>query len=166
MFVFLFIWAHIIVFFINKIALVYRKWVINSRIEYDKQYVKMIMSKFEIMQSSKQKQEISVLDKHLLWIVDWNLNKALFRMFLVPDMVMAILIIAVFALIKNWQISYWVIVSLFMIISILKENLYSSITLIKDLTKNFYAIEKIWELIEETPKIKWFDKWVDFKYIS
>ncbi len=166
LFVFLFIWAHIVVFFINKIALIYRKWVINSRIEYDKQYVKMIMSKFEIMQSSKQKQEISVLDKHLLWIVDWNLNKALFTMFLVPDMVMAILIIAVFALIKNWQISYWVIVSLFMIISILKENLYSSITLIKDLTKNFYAIEKIWELIEETPKIKWFDTWADFKYTS
>ena len=95
------------------------------------------------MQSSKQKQEISVLDKHLLWIVDWNLNKALFRMFLVPDMVMAILIIAVFALIKNWQISYWVIVSLFMIISILKENLYSSITLIKDLTKNFYKNKQL-----------------------
>jgi hypothetical protein len=59
----------------------------DSMIEYDRQIVKMIMSKFEILQNSKIQNEIKVLDKYSSEADYYNLklNIPLFLMFTIPN---------------------------------------------------------------------------------
>jgi hypothetical protein len=52
------------VYFLNEKALKWRTGRIEMMLEYDKQLVKMIMSKFEILQNNKIDREITVLDKY------------------------------------------------------------------------------------------------------
>lgn len=167
-FLVLFIVLNTLVFYLNKSALNWRKWRIENEIEYDKQLVKMIMSKFEILQSNNSKKEIWVLDKYADNANYYNvwLNNYIFTMFSIPNFVFFIITLSVLFYILNNEVSYSVIIWVFMLLGILKEIISSSIDFFKNLTKDIYQVEKMWSLFDDGPEIQWLTTWNDFEYKS
>lgn len=167
-FLFIFIILNILIYYLNKWALYWRKWRIENAIEYDRQLVKMIMSKFEILQSNNSKKEIQVLDKYADNANYYNigLNNYLFAMFSLPNFIFFLLTLSILFYILNNDVSYSVIVWVFMLISILKEIITNSIEFFKNFTKDIYQVEKMWDLFDNGPEIKWLDTWNNFEYKS
>lgn len=165
-FVTLFIIVHVIVYYLNKWALEWRKWRIDTMNDYDRQLVKMIMSKFEILQNNKIDKEIKALDKYTDEAKYFNLrlNNYLFGMFSMPDVVFFIITFSILVFITKTHFSFSTLISVFMILWILKENMVTSIDSFKDFTKDLYIVEKMWALFDDGPKLKWVYEWDNFKY--
>jgi len=92
---------HLFAGYLNKYALIYRKKRVEAMNDYTKHIVKIIMSKFEILQNNKIKQEVNILDnytnqasQHIL-----NLNNYLFSMYSIPDFMITVLRLFVFIII-------------------------------------------------------------------
>ncbi len=166
LFIIIFVFSHILVLKLNKLAIKWRKMRIDSMIEYDRQIVKMIMAKFEILQNSKIQNEIKLLDKYSQEAHKYNLelNIYLFLMFTIPNFTFFIITTFIFLWLTSGILSYSTIISIFLILSLLKENMQSSIVFFKNFTSDFSNIEKLWELFDNWDKIIWLDTWKDFKY--
>jgi ABC-type multidrug transport system fused ATPase/permease subunit len=128
----------------------------------------MIMSKFEILQNNKIDREITVLDKYTntAWYFNIKLNNFLVLMFSIPDIVFFIMTLLVLYLLTNQAIPFSILISFFMILSILKENIKWSIDFFKNFTKNLYFVEKLWSLFDDGWEIKWLTTGKDFIYNS
>lgn len=166
LFIIIFIFAHILVIKLNKIAIKWRNFRRDTMIEYDRQIVKMIMSKFEILQNNKIKKEIMVLDKYSQEAHQYNLklNTPLFLMFSIPNLTFFIITSFVFLWIISWSLKYSVIISIFMILSLLKENMQGAILFFKNFTNSFSDVEKLWEFFDNWQTIIWLDNWNEFEY--
>ena len=163
-----FIIINIILSILNRKSLNYRVWVTESKINYDKQLVRMIMSKFEILQNNKNNDEINKLNWHTDSIVFNNnkLNNYLFSMFVIPEFMLFIAYLSVLLLLNKVTIWFSWIVSIFLMLWLLKEVLNNSIWFFKSFTKSFYSIEKVWDFFDNTKIIEWINKWENFKYIN
>ncbi len=163
-----FIFINIILNILNKKSLDYRVWVTESKIKYDKQLVRMIMSKFEILQNNKNNDEIDKLNWYTDNIVFNNnkLNNYLFSMFVIPEFMLFIVYLTVLFLLNKLTIWFSWIVSIFLMLWLLKEVLNNSIWFFKSFTKSFYSIEKVWDFFDNTTIIEWINKWEKFKYIN
>jgi hypothetical protein len=86
--------------------------------DYDRQLVKMIMSKFEILQNNKIDKEIKVLDKYTNEAKYFNLklNNYLFGMFSMPDAVFFIITFSILVFITKTHFSFSTLISVFMIL--------------------------------------------------
>jgi len=167
-FILLFFLLHLIVYFLNEKALNWRKWRIDMMVEYDKQLVKMIMSKFEILQNWKIDKEINVLDKYCDKARYFNLklNNYLILMFSLPSLVFFIITLSLLILLTKITISFSILISFFMILWILKNNMSDSIEFFKNFTKLLYHVEKMWDLFDNWTEIKWLTTWKNFLYKS
>lgn len=166
LFLVLFIIVHIWVYFINKKALKWRSWRIEAHIDFDKQTVKMIMSKFEILQNNKIDREIWVMT-NILNKVDYynqNLWTYLFLMFRLPDVIFFIIIVLILSVVLKTWIDVPNLVWFFLIITMLRSTMNSSIDYFKNFTKEFYNITKFWDYFENAKVIEKLDIWEDFNY--
>lgn len=163
-----FIIVNVVLYFLNNKALKYRIWVAESKIIYDKQLVRMIMSKFEILQNNKNIDEINRLNKNTDEIIYNNnsLNNYLFSMFTIPEFMLFIVYFTVLLIINSSLIWFSEIISIFLILWVLKEVLNNSIWFFKNFTKNFYSIEKVWDFFDKTKNIEGINVWKKFKYIN
>lgn len=163
-----FIIINIILYILNKKSLNYRVWVTESKISYDKQLVRMIMSKFEILQNNRNNDEIGRLNKITNNTIFNNnkLNNYLFSMFVIPEFMLFIVYFSVLLILNKLTIWFSWIISIFLMLWILKEVLNNSIWFFKNFTKSFYSIEKVWDFFDNTKKIDWINKWDNFKYIN
>jgi hypothetical protein len=86
--------------------------------EYDKYFTKIIMSKYEILQNNKIKEEIKNLDLHVDKAKFTNLkfNNYLSIMFRVPDFIFFTIILSILAFIDKYNFSLSNLISIFMII--------------------------------------------------
>lgn len=123
--------------------------------EYDRQLVKMIMSKFEILQNDRIGREIQVLDSYTDDAKRYNLrlNDYLVAMFSMPNFVFFIITISILVSTLHVSLSFASLVSMFMITGILKETMVESIDFFKNFTKNAYTIEKMWLLFDDAPQL-------------
>jgi len=165
-FLVIFVLVHLIVFKLNEIAIMWRRKRRDSMIEYDKQIVKMIMSKFEILQNNKIKKEIQVLDNISDESNAYNLklNMPMFMMFTIPNFTFFIITTLIFFWLTSWLLSYSSIISIFLILSLLKENMQWSIMFFKNFTSDFSEVEKLWDLFDNWKKISGLDGWFGFEY--
>lgn len=134
--------------------------------EYDKQWVKIIMSKFEILQNNKIEREIKILDKYSDEAKYYNihLNNYLMTMLNIPNIVFFLFTIWLLFSFSSFEISFSVMISLFMILWLLKENMYQSVNFFKNFTKDIYQIQKLWELFDNGPKISGLNDGKNFHY--
>ncbi|MFK7779607.1 MAG: ABC transporter ATP-binding protein [Candidatus Gracilibacteria bacterium] len=163
-----FIVINIILSILNQKSLNYRIGVTESKINYDKQLVRMIMSKFEILQNNKNNDEINKLNGHTDSIIFNNnkLNNYLFSMFVIPEFMLFIVYLSVLLLLNKITIGFSGIVSIFLMLGLLKEVLNNSIGFFKSFTKSFYSIEKVWDFFDNTKTIKGINKGKTFEYIN
>ncbi|MDD2917122.1 MAG: ABC transporter ATP-binding protein [Candidatus Gracilibacteria bacterium] len=161
-----FVLVHIGVHFLNNRALEWRKKRVDTMNEYDRQIVKMIMSKFEILQNDRIGREIEVLDRYTDEAKKYNLrlNNYLVVMFSMPNFVFFIIMIVILTSTLHISLSFASLVSMFMITGVLKETMVKSIDFFKDFTKQAYIIEKMWLLFDDAPKLTGLQEGAPFVY--
>ncbi len=171
-FLFIYIVFHIIWYYLNNNMIKYRNWRIEEKHNYAKHLIKIIMSKFEILQSHKVDREILHLDNFSENMIKANRKMVPFlhTFFMLPEAIILILKVWIFwflwTKVLNWEISISVLVWLSGAILLMDRAIDTSLELFKNITKNFYTISSMWKLFDNTKTIKWYDNWKDFKYIS
>lgn len=166
--VIIFLW--IITKFVNIKAIEARSKMIDYWNIYTKDLVKIIMSKFEILQNDKIDKEISRLKyltekeayyfkKRIVWVeLSFWLNM-LFNNLL---KVWAIFIVWVWVI--NWTYNFSDFLAIIAILTILDSTVSRAVDFYKDFTKDYVRVEKLYELYDNTKKIEWYDTWKSFKY--
>lgn len=160
----------IFLFFIDKYTNFWRKKRRDERNNQVKQIVKIIMSKFEILQNNKWDKEINNLinlAEKEMWF--WcKTNTWLWYMFNIPklvvDLARFILIIVVWIWVLNSEFSFWDFVMFWSLLIIIDTSLARFIWFFKDFSRNFTDIEKLFETIDSIPEIKNYDNWPEFVY--
>ena len=174
-------WKYIIIFFLlfwfvflivtalNKKWLSWRKQkeIING--EHSRQFVKMIMSKMEIVQNNQENTEIQKDDKILQDIKNCDLHINTVWWFLYRTWNFFSLMLNIFILYYWWTIvKYWGDLSLFVWLlasaTLFQKVLDSSIILYKEFTNEFTAVQRLWDTFDEIPNMK--NKYTEstFKY--
>ena len=174
-------WKYIVIFFLlfwfvflivtalNKKWLSWRKQkeIING--EHSRQFVKMIMSKMEIVQNNQENTEIQKDDKILQDIKNCDLHINTVWWFLYRTWNFFSLMLNIFILYYWWTIvKYWGDLSLFVWLlasaTLFQKVLDSSIILYKEFTNEFTAVQRLWDTFDEIPNMK--NKYTEstFKY--
>ncbi len=172
LFILIFVILHIIWYFLNKSTIKYRNQRIRERHNYAKQLIKIIMSKFEILQSWKIEKEVDVLDNYSngMIIANRKMVPFLHTFFMLPESIVSIIKISIFFLlwlkVLDWEISISVLVWLSWALLLMASAIDASLELFKNVTRDFYTVSNMWKLFDETPEIKWYDEWKIFKHKS
>ncbi len=169
-FVILYIVFHILASYFNKKAIVFRKKRIAVSEKYTKDFVKVLMSKNEILQSEKIDKEIKNLDKYGEEEIFYNKKMAypMYFMYTIPEFWMNILLLFAFFYLGTQVLSDSMTIANFVgitgVIILMNKTLNESTTAYKDFTKDFPKIQKLWDFFDEAPVIEWYDKWKEFVY--
>ena len=155
---------------INKSVLVYRNMRRDNMRLWTHQTVKMIMSKFEILLSSKVDKEIWILDEYMDKTQYYNLiqNNWLYWIFNVPAIFINSLRVLVYLVV--WYGYFKGLYSLTEFTTFLSLLLIFDKTILeiaefyKDFTKDLSDITKLWELFDSTPPLSWYEEWKLFSY--
>ena len=97
-FIVLYISFHLSAWYFNKKVIEIRKKRINTKNKYTKHFIKILMSKFEILQSNKIVREIDTLDEYQHKEVYYNQEMSFFMnlVFRIPEGGMDLILLAVF----------------------------------------------------------------------
>ena len=174
-------WKYIVIFFLlfwfvfsivtalNKKWLSWRKQKEAISWEHWRQFVKMIMSKMEIVQNNQENAEIQKDDKILQDIKNCDLHINTVWWFLYRTWNLFSLLLNIFILYYWWTIvKYWGDLSLFVWLlasaTLFQKVLDSSIILYKEFTNEFTAVQRLRDTFDEIPNMK--NKYSDtlFKY--
>ena len=174
-------WKYIIIFFLlfwfvflivtalNKKWLSWRKQKEIINWEHSRQFVKMIMSKMEIVQNNQENTEIQKDDKILQDIKNCDLHINTVWWFLYRTWNFFSLMLNIFILYYWWTIvKYWGDLSLFVWLlasaTLFQKVLDSSIILYKEFTNEFTAVQRLWDTFDEIPNMKNKYSEIMFKY--
>ncbi len=169
-FIVVFIILHIIWYYLNNSVLKYRNQRIRERHHYAKQLVKIIMSKFEILQNWKVDDEVDVLDENTRQMVIANRKMVPFlhTFFFLPEMVITLIKISAFwwlgLVILEGELSISILVWLSWALLLMSGAIDQSLELFKNITRDFHTISNMWKLFDEVSEINWYDKWEKFKH--
>lgn len=157
---------NIIVILLVKKTIPYRKEVVEKWILYDAQFVKMVMSKFEVLQNWRINKEIWLLDKYYDEITDnrkW-LWKYVIWVGLIPDIFVFVIYFVFLILLIYSKVPFALVLSFFMLLTYFNWMLRELIWFYDYYTREFYNIEKLWDFMDSTPEIEWLNDWKDFEY--
>ena len=156
--------------YLNNKVIFYRK----KRNDHDnyitKESVKIIMTKYEILQTWKIDTELNKIKNNIEKSIYYNykMSLPLVWFFVIPDIIIFIILILVFIYFWNlyfsWDISLSVLVWISGSIIFIQKVLSWTMHFFKDVTKNFAEVEKLWDFFDNTPEMKWYDTWKEFKY--
>ena len=172
-----YIWIFLILFYIvfsivtvlNKKWLFWRKKKEEIRWEHWRQFVKMIMSKMEIVQNNQENAEIQKDDKILqeMKACDLEINTVWWLLYRTWSLFS--LILNIFILYYGWTIiKYWGDLSLFVGLlasaTLFQKVLDSSIILYKEFTNEFATVQRLRDTFDEIPNMR--NKYTEalFKY--
>lgn len=169
-FLIIYIFLHILWAYINSFTIKERRnrqeiWNI-----YTKQLVKIIMSKFEILQTSKINHEVDKLDDNCVELEKCSLkmSKYIQLFFRVPEWFLTwakyLILVYLWLKILEWKADFSTFIWIFWVFTVLDSAISKSMTFYKDFTHSFTSIEKLWDFFDTTPKIHGYNKWLDFKY--
>lgn len=169
-FIILYILFHLIAWYFNQKVIEIRKNRIEVKNKYTKHFVKILMSKFEILQSNKIDKEIKLLDEYQEKEVYYNkkMSFPLNLVFRIPWLWMDLILLWVFIYFWNqvfdWNIELSVFVWISWMLILMSKAIWRSVEVYKNFTKDFVEVEKLWELYDTTDKISWYKWWKDFNY--
>ncbi len=176
------IWIYILIVILIILLLLFMTKVVNipavkerSKMAdyenlYTKSLVKIIMSKFEILQNDRIDKEISILNhltdkfkihflKRIFWLeINFWLNRSINSLL----KVWAIFIVWVWVI--NWNYSISDFLAITAVLTLLDSKVWEAVNFYKDFTKNYVKVEKLYELFDNTPRIEWYDTWKKFKH--
>lgn len=142
----------------NKKALVWKINLKEKESEHTRGLVKIFMSKFEILQNKKIRLEQSLLSRGLSeqFVLANNRNVYLARMYDIPYFGFLAGIVVIFLLQQLGVIplSHTLLVELIGIVLLAQSMLLPFIDFIKDFSKNFTHIDKLWDFMDNTPEIE------------
>ncbi len=150
----------------------HRDMRINTGHEHTKYLVKIIMSKFEILQNSRWKKELNSLNAYTDICQESNLKMTpyihvYFRLPLILVSFFRLFALAfLWTLLFEWNVDMSLIVWLSWAFILMDKAIDRSLDLFKNVTKDIWEVEKLWDLFDTTPEIKWYETWKDFEYKS
>lgn len=165
---FVFIFIFLLTVELQKRAKIYRTTRRDVNISITKKVVNIIMSKFEILQNGKFRNEINIISKRLE--KNFYLNTKVQTYNIITDILMKMLIdgakIWIIVMFGIWlfsaKITFWEFVSLMSIIYILDQIFTKSIATYIEFTKAIVDVEKLWDFFDNAPQIKWYEEWNNF----
>jgi len=169
-FVVLYILMHFIWEYFNKKTLFFRRKRQDKWNEYTWHIVKIIMSKFEILQTWKINRELKSLNKYNDWLLKHSLSMARpnYFFFYIPSIFINTVRILMFLYlwygVINWEYSMALFVAMFWVLTLMNQTIINSMIFYSELTNDFTKIEKLWDFFDETPDIKWYENWKKFEY--
>ncbi len=172
LFFIIYLLIHIVWVFINNYTLKYRRKREDYRHIYVGRIVKIIMNKFEILQTWKVSDEIISLDKanRNMMVINKKMAPYVHIFFRIPWwFVTRVQVFVIFYLgleIFEWNISISTFVWIFGILTVLSSSIVNSMTFFKDFTKDFTSIEKMWDFFDSTNYMSSYETWNNLKYKS
>ena len=158
----------IITSYINKLQFNFRDKITDVLNGFISNIVRIIMSKYEIMQTDKLSHELSKLDKLKTENIQINQDMWTGRFFQNRSVLISISIILIFISYSYWlKVLDWsILVSEFVAITslllVISWSLFWFVQFYTDFTKNFITIEKLWDLFDNVSYIETYDKWEKF----
>ena len=146
----------------------FRKQRVEAQSEYTRNFIRNIMSKFEILQSNKIDIEIKQLNNKLQDILTIDKKKHTYEHIsfniwdLATNLVRRFLIFFVGIRILNWEADYTDIVLIITVVWYFDKSLQDVTNLYKRTIKNFPSIIKLREFIDDSPKMKDNQNWKPF----
>lgn len=135
-----------------------------------RRFVKVLMTKFEILQNNKWLEETKNITDSLnknkkinFKIRNLTVLTGIFTKFIIDWSKIFLIIIFGFWLFWN-IINFWEFVALMSIAYILDQILSKFIFLYIDFTNIYDDIEKLWGFFDNAPMIKWYKNWKEFIY--
>ena len=158
-FLILLVWTVILVKYFNEKAITYRKKRVEKEWEYSRQFIKIIMSKMEIVWNSKEQQEIQKIDSILTETT--IINKRIWTYALLMRLSSKILC----EMLNIFVIWYWIIIlkswwdlSLFVgllaCVSLLNGKVNDFTSFYKNLTDQFSNVQILRETFDNMPKME------------
>ncbi len=169
-FIILYIIIHFIWEIFNKKTLFFRRKRQDKWNEYTWHIVKIIMSKFEILQTWKINRELKYVNIYNKWLLKQSLNMsyANYFFFYIPSIFINIVRIVMFLYlwfwVINWEFTMALFVVMFWVLTLMNTIIINSMIFYWELTNDFTKIEKLWDFFDETSNIEWYEKWNDFEY--
>ena len=158
-----------IVTILNKKWLSWRQKKEEFKGEHWRQFVKMIMSKMEIVQNNQENTEIQKDDLILQKVKDYDLKINTVWWLLYRTGNLFSLLLNIFILYYGWRIIEYggelsLFVGLLASATLFQKVLDNSIILYKEFTNEFTAVQRLWNTFDEIPNMK--NKYTDvmFKY--
>ena len=168
-FITLLIWLFITIKHFNKHAIMRRKQRTRLNADYNRHLIKMLMSKMEIVQNNKEKEEIEIADDLVsqattinikVWLYLWGVTWA-GRVF---SRLLNIFILLYWILIVKswWDLSLFV--GLIVCSTLLADEFEKFSLFYKDITDQFANVQKLRETFDEIPNMKNKHSNICFKY--
>ncbi len=155
---------------VNTKSIIERSWMIDYSNLYTKDLVKIIMSKFEILQNDRIENEVSKLkslnDKIIYYFVRriYWLEVNFWINLLITNLLKVWAILIVWVWVIHWTYNFADFLAIITILTIFDKNVEKAVDYYKDFTKEYVKVEKLYELYENTPKIEWYETWKKFVY--
>jgi len=169
-FIILYILMHFIWEYFNKKSRFFRRKRQDIWNQYTWNLVKIIMSKFEILQTWKIKSEIKKVNVINNEILKQNINIATpnYYFYYIPSIFINTVRILMFLYlwygVINWEYSISLFVAMFWVLTLMNQTIINSMIFYSELTNDFTKIEKLWDFFDETSDIKWYETWKKFEY--
>lgn len=173
-YLFVFVALLIAVWFLIHIA--QRKWLWYRKIrtelesEYTRQFIRNIMSKFEILQSNKMVKEVDNLNEKLHGILEIEKKKHTFEHItynignIVTNVIRWSLLFLVGTRILLWTANYSDLTLVILIVWYFETGVLNITGIYKKILKRFSNITQLWEFIDNSPKLTNINEWMKFEY--
>ncbi len=167
-FLVLFILIHLFVGRLNTYAIKWRKKRIDISVSASRQFVKIIMSKKEVLQNNNIQRELWIID-NLYEKGDFyqrkvvNYLRAMFQTPQVLSRLLTFVFLLLFAIqIELGQSSFADFVAIIAVLGLMNASIFKTIDLYKIFTDVFVQVEKLWDTFDEIPEIKGYTTWKNF----
>jgi len=175
-------WIIFIIIFFVFIVMMLLAWIWNQRMRHirnwrrevfiraDRTVVRLIMSKFEILQNNKIIKEIKVISKSFTDLIGWDIKESRWSI-LASDTPRALLDFMKLLLIARYgyQIFKWnADFAQFTLIRMLMNQMTGVIFESNDLTLSYFEqipfVQRLRTTFDDIPKLKWYEEWNTFKF--
>lgn len=162
LFFIVYIAVHILWVYINSFSLKYRMERYKAYTWYSARLVRIIMNKYEILQSGKTELEIEWLDFYIAEMDDANqkMKDPIHRFFALPEWFVSLsqflVVIYIWSNIFLWTESLSTLVWLFWIFTLLWSAISNSMDFFREFTKQFTMIEYMRTFFDLKPTVLWY----------
>jgi ABC-type multidrug transport system fused ATPase/permease subunit len=159
---------HIIVIYIDTIAHKDRKVRTNEKWELTRKFVRIVMSKNEILQNNQIWKELREVEKSvgIIDAVNFKLNRSMYFIFNLVRLFAFGIRIAVLVFIGygvfHGTFTLTEFATIMAMVIVFESFLFDSTEFYKNFTKDFSDIEKLWEVLDNGPVMKWYDSGSSF----
>lgn len=167
---FLIVLIFVAIVYLNKYTTYYRKQRKENNVKTTGALAKIIMSKFEILQNSSIDKEIKKIDtiSDYSWELARKQNFWGSFLFQTPKFLLSCIIVGGYYYLgmRVFGGTYTLsdMIGILTVLALFEVTLRDSIEYYENFTKAFVHIEKLWEFMDATPEIEWYDTGKQFQF--